>query len=95
MRIELKEFQDDRVTELASKTRLAIGVATAGGGQQAISFAAPTGSGKTVMATALIERLLEGDEEAAPLDDLAVLWISDQPGRCSTSHPSPSTRVTS
>ena len=31
------------------------------------------------MATALIERLLEGDEDAGPLDDLAVLWISDQP----------------
>ena len=79
MRLPLKDFQDVRVAELASKTRLAIGVATAGGGLQAISFAAPTGSGKTVMATALIERLLEGDEEAPPLDDLAVLWISDQP----------------
>ncbi len=79
MRIELKEFQYTRVAELASKTRLAIGVAMASSGQQAISFAAPTGSGKTVMATALIERLLEGDEESAPLDDLAVLWISDQP----------------
>lgn len=79
MRLPLKDFQDVRVAELASKTRLAMGVATAGGGLQAISFAAPTGSGKTVMATALIERLLEGDEEAPPLDDLAVLWISDQP----------------
>jgi type III restriction enzyme len=79
MRLPLKDFQDARVAELASKTRLAIGVASAGGGSQAISFAAPTGSGKTVMATALIERLLDGDEEAPPLDDLAVLWISDQP----------------
>jgi len=64
VRIELKEFQDTRVAELASKTRLAIGVATASNGQQAISFVAPTGSGKTVMATALIERLLEGDDES-------------------------------
>lgn len=79
MRIELKDFQETRVAELASKTRLAIGVATASHGQQAISFAAPTGSGKTVMATALIERLFDGDEEAPPLEELAVLWISDQP----------------
>jgi type III restriction enzyme len=79
VRLPLKDFQDIRVAELASKTRLAVGVASAGGGLQAISFAAPTGSGKTVMATALIERLLEGDEDAPPLDELAVLWISDQP----------------
>jgi type III restriction enzyme len=79
VRLPLKDFQDTRVAELASKSRLSIGVASAGGGLQAISFAAPTGSGKTVMATALIERLLEGDEEAPPLDDLTVLWISDQP----------------
>ncbi len=75
----MKDFQETRVAELAEKTRLAISVAAASGGQQAISFAAPTGSGKTVMATALIERLLEGDEESPPLEDLAVLWISDQP----------------
>jgi hypothetical protein len=41
----------------------------AGGGSQAVSLSAPTGSGKTIMATAAIERLIVGDEDAGPLPE--------------------------
>ncbi len=46
---------------------------------QAVSLASPTGSGKTVIATAAIERILEGDEDNPPAHNAVFLWISDQP----------------
>jgi ABC-type dipeptide/oligopeptide/nickel transport system permease subunit len=51
----------------------------AGGDSQAVSLSAPTGSGKTIMATAAIERLIVGDEDAGPLPEATFLWITDQP----------------
>src|SRR5205085_795519 len=47
-------------------------------GSQAVTLSAPTGSGKTVVATAAIERLFYGDEDAGPQEDAVVLWITDQ-----------------
>ena len=46
---------------------------------QAIAFSAVTGAGKTVMAAALIERLLIGGEGTPPVEDLTLLWLSHQP----------------
>jgi type III restriction enzyme len=53
---------------------------------QAIAFSAPTGSGKTIMMTALFEAILDqpDDELAWPLDwepqsDAVILWVSDMP----------------
>ena len=46
---------------------------------QAVSVASPTGSGKTVIATAVIERILEGDDDHAPDPEATFLWITDQP----------------
>ena len=45
----------------------------AGGDSQAVSLSAPTGSGKTIMATAAIERLIVGDEDAGPLPEATFL----------------------
>ncbi len=49
------------------------------GADQAIVLASPTGSGKTVIATALMERIVEGDADNAPDDEAAFLWLTDQP----------------
>jgi len=51
----------------------------AGGDSQAVSLSAPSGSGKTIMATAAIERLIVFDEYAGPLPEVTFLWITDQP----------------
>ena len=45
----------------------------------ALLLNAPTGSGKTMMATAFIEDLLRGTETGAPDPDYCFLWLTDQP----------------
>ncbi len=53
---------------------------------QAIAFSAPTGSGKTIVMTALFEAILDepDDQLEWPLDwqpqrDAVILWVSDMP----------------
>jgi type III restriction enzyme len=46
---------------------------------QAVSLSAATGSGKTVIATAAIETILEGDDAYAPQPEATFLWVTDQP----------------
>ena len=45
----------------------------------AVSLTAPTGAGKTVIATAVIEALFLGDENAPADPEATVLWVTDQP----------------
>jgi type III restriction enzyme len=45
----------------------------------AVSLSAPTGAGKTVIATSVIEQMLFGSEEVEPNPDLTVLWVTDDP----------------
>lgn len=53
---------------------------------QALAFSAPTGSGKTIVMTALFEAILDepDDQLEWPLDwqpqpDAVILWVSDMP----------------
>jgi type III restriction enzyme len=78
MKLELKDFQERAVAELYRHARLARRDA-ADGYYEALILAAPTGSGKTVIANALFERILEGDEEHAGDPSATFLWLSDQP----------------
>jgi len=48
-------------------------------GEQAVVLASPTGSGKTMIATALMERIVQGHEDQAPDDQALFLWLTDQP----------------
>jgi type III restriction enzyme len=43
------------------------------------SLTAPTGAGKTVIATAVVERLFFGDGDAIANSGAVVLWITDDP----------------
>lgn len=45
----------------------------------AVSLSAPTGAGKTVIATAVIERLFNGDEVSPADSEATVLWVTDDP----------------
>lgn len=78
MKLELKEFQSEAVEDLVTKTRQAAGIAGSDS-PQAVVLSAPTGSGKTVIATRLIERILDGDDQADPDPDAIFLWITDLP----------------
>lgn len=78
MRIALKEFQEDAVNALMKHLRYARNEVRSGD-PQAIILSSPTGSGKTVTVTALLENVLRGDETYAPDDKAVFLWLSDSP----------------
>ena len=77
MRLVLKDFQDEYVGQLLEEIRAA--QADAARRPQAVTLAAPTGSGKTVMVAYAMERLVEGDDVAPPNPAVTFLWITDQP----------------
>lgn len=78
MKLLLKDFQIDAVRDLVRRLRTAA-VEAQSGDLQAVSLTAPTGSGKTAIATAAIEALIEGDADGGPMTEATFLWISDQP----------------
>ena len=86
MRFELKDFQVDAVKELYDVMR-----ASCEGYYEhstrtrrhpaSCSLCAPTGSGKTIISGAVIEGLLQGNDELELMPDerAAFLWVSDSP----------------
>jgi type III restriction enzyme len=78
MRIEPKDFQENavlRLTEEIESARREIDR----GRPQAVVLSSPTGSGKTVVMTLLMERLWAGHESIAADPNAIFLWISDSP----------------
>jgi type III restriction enzyme len=85
MKVTLFDFQKDALHQLRDKLTAARRFASTDN-PQAIAFSAPTGSGKTIIMTALFEAILDqpDDELAWPLDwtpqpDAVILWVSDMP----------------
>lgn len=78
MRIELKDFQEDAVLRLTAEIESARHEIERRR-IQAIVLSSPTGSGKTVIITGLLERLWTGHESIAPDPEAVFLWISDSP----------------
>lgn len=78
MKVELFDFQEDALDELRAKLMSARMLATVDY-PQAVSFSAPTGSGKTIIMTALFESIFFGESGFEAQPDAAILWISDIP----------------
>ncbi len=85
MKVSLFDFQREALHQLREKIVAARNSASTDN-PQAIAFSAPTGSGKTIIMTALFEAILDqpDDELAWPLDwtpqtDAVILWVSDMP----------------
>src|SRR5208282_5050365 len=78
MRIEPKDFQDNAVLRLTEEIELARREIDRRR-PQAVVLSSPTGSGKTVIMTLLMERLWAGHESIAPDPNATFLWISDSP----------------
>lgn len=76
MKFQLKDFQESAVSELRKKAEIARNGAP---GRQALLLNAPTGAGKTVIAAALLESLLLGDDTYDEDPDATFLWLTDQP----------------
>jgi len=78
MRVSLFDFQEDALAELRSTLSEARTYASIEK-PRTISFSAPTGSGKTIVMTALFENIFFGGPEFEPQPDAVILWISDMP----------------
>ena len=79
MDLELKDFQTDALAEL-SKCFASAQILVASDQNAAVLLNAPTGSGKTVIMTALIDELIGGDADGGEGDpDLVFLWLTDDP----------------
>lgn len=81
MLVKLKGFQEDALHKLQKYLVSAADSYKGHGERRVISLTAPTGAGKTMIAAALIETVLLGDERgdypAAP--ESIFLWLSDSP----------------
>lgn len=86
MKIELFDFQKDALSGLRGRLTTARRNASPEN-PQAITLSAPTGSGKTVIMTALFEAILDEPDaqlewlphEWQPQHDAVILWVSDMP----------------
>ena len=78
MNIVLKPFQETSTGSVVTQLRAAWREGRIGT-PQAVVLSAPTASGKTVIATAALERLVHGDETTTGDEGAVVLWLTDLP----------------
>lgn len=81
MKFTLKDYQDDAVKDVLDRLRKARRRWREDGDKHAFSLTATTGAGKTVMAAAVFESLLHGndDYDFEPDHGAVVIWFSDDP----------------
>ena len=79
MKFQLTGYQTDATADVVSAIEEGFGRYSKNSKLTAVALAAPTGAGKTVIATAAIEKLLFGDEFVEPRPGLTVLWVTDDP----------------
>ena len=79
MRVELFPFQKRALADIRMKTAEAMGSYHRTHAPQVVSFTAPTGAGKTIIMSALIEAILFGDEQYIEQQDAIIVWLSDSP----------------
>lgn len=77
MRFTLEDFQARAVDGLLSRLAKARRGFAEDGERTALGLTAPTGAGKTVIATAFLEGVYFGTETREPDPNLTVLWITD------------------
>lgn len=77
MKFDLEDFQAEAARVVASRIRRARRDYAEDGEITAVGLTAPTGAGKTVIATAVLEDLFFGAGEIEPDPDLTVLWVTD------------------
>lgn len=79
MRVELFPFQKRALADIRMKTAEAMGSYHRTHAPQVVSFTAPTGAGKTIIMSALIEDILFGDDKYMEQPDAIIIWLSDSP----------------
>lgn len=79
MRDELISFQQTAVAKLLAEINSAVAYHKVDGRPQVIAFRAPTGSGKTIVMTTVIEDILNGTETTVEQPEAIFVWLSDSP----------------
>lgn len=77
MRFTLEDYQQTAVDKLHTHIARARRDFAEDGEKSAVGLTAPTGAGKTVIATALLEGLYFGTEDREADPQLTVLWVTD------------------
>ena len=76
---ELFPFQKQAVNDLRFKTALALNNYRMIRVPQVVSLQAPTGSGKTIIISALIEDIFFGSDSFTEQPEAIFVWLSDSP----------------
>lgn len=79
MRDELMSFQQTAVAKLLAEINSAAAYHKVDGRPQVIAFRAPTGSGKTIVMTTVIENILNGTATTVEQPEAIFVWLSDSP----------------
>ncbi|MCC3299296.1 DEAD/DEAH box helicase [Arthrobacter caoxuetaonis] len=79
MKFTLTDYQHDVTNTVVQRLNSAVAMFDNDGGRTAVGLTAPTGAGKTVVATAVLEKLLFGGGIQSPNRNLTVLWLTDDP----------------
>lgn len=79
MKYELFPFQKAALAKLRQSTATALGNYRSTHTPQVVSYTAPTGAGKTIVMSALIEDIYYGDELYPEQPEAIFIWLSDSP----------------
>ena len=79
MKIELFPFQKTALARLHQSAATALGNYRSTHTPQVVSYTAPTGAGKTIVMSALIEDIYYGDELYPEQTEAIFIWLSDSP----------------
>ncbi len=79
MRVELFPFQKIALANLREQVAEALGSYYRTHTPQIVSYTAPTGAGKTIIMSALIEDIYFGDGKYPEQPEAIFVWLSDSP----------------
>ncbi|MBQ7634656.1 MAG: DEAD/DEAH box helicase family protein [Bacteroidaceae bacterium] len=79
MIVELFSFQQSALERLRRQCAAALSEYRHDGTPQVVAFTAPTGSGKTIILSALIESILTGSADFVEQPEAIFVWLSDSP----------------
>ena len=79
MKVELFPFQKKALAELRMFTAESLGGYHRTHVPQVVSFTAPTGAGKTIIMSSLIEDIMFGDDKYPDQQNAVFVWLSDSP----------------
>lgn len=79
MKFELFPFQKTALARLRQSVATALGNYRSTHTPQVVSYTAPTGAGKTIVMSALIEDIYYGDELYPEQTEAIFIWLSDSP----------------